>query len=158
MPIDATWHIGMNKYVTRKNLMILNGFLGLLFFLVVLKNVIALAPNNEKEPVLDVISGEKHQASPGTARKNMNEFSIITTNNLFSSKRHTTEQSPAKALLPDPTKDWVLQGTASYPEGYHAIIADARQKDPKTGTFTIYDVKEGDKIVKNYPIPLSSWK
>ena len=139
----------MENLITRKNLLIVNIVLAVVFMLLTLKLVWAFTGGGDRQIVqardigADTVKKLKAKQAERTA------YNIITENDLFVSKRAAEVRPVASKRHYDLTKVWTLQGMMYYPDGLHALIRDRAEPDrPAKKSYTIYEVWEG-KILES---------
>ncbi len=134
----------IEKLITRKNLLIVNIVLAVVFMLLTLKLVWAFTGGGDRQIVqagdigADTVKKLKAKQAERTA------YNIITENDLFVSKRKAEVRPVASKRHYDLTKVWKLEGMMYYPDGLHALIRDRAEPDrPARKSYTIYEVWEG---------------
>ncbi len=131
--------------ITKKNLIILNSALFLIFALVVFT---AVKPFLSPKQVIK-ISGSKEDAprivaSEERPERNFYDVIAVPENNIFESK--IKAPPPPPVVTPIKPIQWELQGTWKGVDGiWHAAILDRRKRQPR-GAMWIWDVKAGEKI------------
>ena len=136
----------MQKYITKRNLMILNavlavvlaltGFFGIVFPLISAKPVDTSTPTNT------AVNGT---AKVPTARPDRTTYGIIATNDLFVFKGKLDEAKKPIKTAYDLPKAWELNGVFNAPDGPHALIRDKAEPDKESKQpFSTYEVKVGD--------------
>ena len=141
----------MEKLITRKNLLILNSVLTVLFLVTVFFGLVKPLLGGGSGPEvteLDVTSGAGSDTR--LAQLERSEYEIVTGNNLFTDKGPPPEVKVTKKNYYDLTKVWKLQGTLDYSDGFLAMILDKGEPDTAAKKpYTVHEVKEGEHIIRD---------
>jgi len=139
----------MDKLITRRNLLIIKAILAIAFLLFGLRIVLAVVEGDDPLMIEAIEKSTTIGHEPSRVQAHRPDYNIIIGNDLFVLKGEKPLPPPAPDP-PDPTKNWVFQGTGKHSDGYHAIIADKSQIDRKTRKLQVYNVRSSDTIVKKH--------
>jgi hypothetical protein len=134
----------MQKFITRKNLLILNVILAVTLALTGFFGIVwQILGAKETETAKVIDPGASDQTKAIKTRPQLVVYDIIKTNNLFVYKGPKETKTTAPTIYYDLTKVWTLTGILPYADGLHGTIKDGGEIDQVTKQPKYHDVKVG---------------